>query len=343
MSELAQEYNILEGEFNPTVFTLILLAAYLDFKSHYPNQKITRNASVQTLLGVIIALLEPDAKTAYLTVPGFYDIPNTIPHFGGLLLTMVNDDPIAYAAIGGNLPSISELSKRLVKYDSEPIFEPINKVIQTEFKKPSKLNNFLSFMSSLNRKKIPKEAESDVELKDNKFFLTTSGKMVYYGTLVEYRYNSRNVIDYATEHNQFNIFNTDSMYGYTQKDSLLIDNNFLTKPSRERYQINKPFEDFPLEEFHKLVKASIFTDKIYLEGERFDLLDRNFYYPFFRFIDQLEGRVNPNKDTVISYPQYRMVVLKHTAYLDFRYSIKYKDLIDLEILQSMQLLRRNAS
>lgn len=340
MSELTQEYNILEGEFNPTVFTLILLAAYLDFKSHYPNQKNTRNASSQTLIGNISALIEPDGKTVYQSIPGFYETSNTLPHFGGLLLTLINEDPIAYAAMGGGTPSISELSEKLIKYDSKPIFEPINKVIQTEYKKPTKINNFLSFMSSLNRKKIPKEAESDVELKDNKFFLTTSGKMVYYGTLVEYKYNSKNVIDYANEHNQFNTY-TDAMYGYTQKDNLIIDNNLLIKPSRDRYVIQKEFIDFPKSEFDKLVKATIFTDKIYLENERFDLLDRNFYYPFNHYINQIEGRINPNKDTVISYPQYRMTVLKHTAYIDFRYSIKYKDLIHLEILQSMQLLRRD--
>lgn len=333
-SDLLMEYGVMNKEFRPTTFTMILLAAYLDFKSHYPNQKITRNVSMGTLIGQIESILEPDGNI-YKTVVKIAreNTDKYIEHLGQVLLTLVNHDIIAYAHQTMNLPSLSEIANMYIPYDSEPVFKPLRTTVVQPFKKPRQIDKVLSVLTDINRKTLPKKDESDADLKDNGYYLINNGKLVYYGTLVEYIYKGKSILDYIDDPNKPN----EPLYGKSFKQDIMVDNNQLQTSDIPRYEITKEFKPIPNDVLMNISKASVFTREIYLDGCKMALLDRNIYFPFKKY--NWDDLYDPNKDVVITHPLYRVLELQETYRMDITYDIKYKDLIDLTIIQSMQLAK----
>lgn len=334
-TNLLEEYGLMNKEFYPTTFTMILLAAYLDFKSHYPNQKITRNVAMETLIGQIEAIVDSCDGSIYKTVVKLSKEKlingEVVDNLGQILLTLVNRNIIAYANQTINLPSMSELANRFIPFDSKPIFEPLSTTVVETFKKPRNLDKFLSVLTDINRKTLPKEDESDAELKDNRFYLLNNGAFVYYGTLVEYRYHNKSVFDYIdTDYKP-----TGPLYGHSFKSEILVDNNQLQLSERERYVINKDFKPIPMDVLEEISKATVFTRTVYLDGCKLALLDRNIYFPFKKY--KFDELYDPNKDVVITHPEYRIVALKETYRMDITYNITYKDVIGVTIIQSLQL------
>lgn len=322
-------------EFHPTTFTMILLAAYLDFKSHYPNQKITRNVAMETLIGQIESIIDSCDGNIYKTVAKLSKdqllTGEIVDNLGQILLTLVNRNIIAYANQTVNLPSISDLANRFVPFDSEPIFEPLSTTVVETFKKPRNLDKFLSVLTDINRKTLPKEDESDSELKDNRFYLLNNGSFVYYGTLVEYKYHDKSVFDYIdTDYKP-----TGPLYGHSFKSEILVDNNQLQLSEKERYVIDKEFKPIPMDVLEEISKATVFTRTVYLDGCKLALLDRNIYFPFKKY--KFDEPCDPNKDVVITHPEYRIISLKETYRMDITYKIMYRDLIGVTIIQSFQL------
>lgn len=340
---MLKAYNVLSNEAHQTHIMKVLDTCYLDYKSHYPNQRIMRNLSKMTLYGRIVAII--DDKTGELILTTTKTHPNYIPHLGGINLSIANNDIITYGNIVCNLPSLSELTNEMVKFDSEPKITPDPDEEIIEVKDMTKLKPYkplLSLLRTLNTKKFSsKEKENDVILNDNTFFLINNGKFTYYGNLIEYEYLSEtNIQNLAFDYDY-----GESRYGTIIKDSLIINNNLLQSPVKEKYKFkNDLWKPFPLKYLQQISEATLFSTKIELDNEILHLINKSLYFPFKHYFSKLDKMIKDekiySKVPVIDDIEYMIDSLKSTFHFTFRYKIFFKDII-IQITQTCQAVKLN--
>ena len=351
MDDVLDAFPILKDEAHITTFMKFISVLYLDLKSHYPFTMYTRNLARSTLVGIINMLINKNNNqimkyTGYVKGASY---KNRVRSFGNLNVALINKDVITYGNIANGLPSLDDLIKEFMHFDSDPIINTSKPIEYTvEIDKPT-LNAFSkvkSILSSINRLRIDKQEEKYMA-KDTKFFFINDGEMVFNNSCF-IRYNYRNSIftDEMTA-NIPNIPNIDKsipLYGAITKSTLTLSDTNYKKPK------NRPFE-FPEdsrwyqvdeEEFIKMADAEIYPIILNLRDDiRIRTVNRSFYFPFAYWKKQIElariGKKLPKKEPEISTPMYRYIKGEETTKIQFQYSIYHPDLIALDIDIYMQI------
>ena len=253
-------------------------------------------------------------------------------HMGGLTLAMANNNIISYASKASNLPSLTELADMFVPLDSEPLIKPIEPNVY-EAPVPSKYHKLCSLLSKINQIRFTKTDEESVE-KDNKMFMFTNGDLVYLGTLVEYRYREKDLIDCTTLEG-FDRINHNWYYGSFTKKCLVASNDKCNKPKNKRFDIKGEWKTLDNDIVRKISECKLFGDIITIDGYKMLIADKTFYYPIEHKLKQLDGTLAKGKQVFVSDIEYRYEILKDTAKWEFKYYIEFEDVV-LDITQQMQ-------
>lgn len=335
-------YNVLSKECQYALNMKVLDACYLDYKSHYPFQRITRNISKLTLLGRTIALIDHVTGLKLMDTRAKKTEPNYIEHMGNISLALVNNDILTYGSLVHNLPSLSELTNQFIPYDSPPKITFTDTRPKFNITAPKAYKKLISVLAQLNTKKISTvEADNDVVVKDNKYFLLNSGKCTYYGTLIEFNYkDDLDIYKLSTGEN----YEDDVLYGCPFKDSMVIDNTIFEKPKQDKYKFSdntewKPLSDKILEQIYD---AKLFTTKIELDGNILHLLEKSIYFPFKYYFTKKESMNDDiktiGKMVVIDDIKYRIETLESTFHTEISYRVRFKD-VDITISQTFQAVK----
>lgn len=334
-SELSKYHNILSREAKLTMFKKILNTLYFDFKSHYPNQFITRNISKGSLYGRFEAVISKDTGTPIITRNYKYRGTSAYrDHLGSITLAIANDNIVSYANQTCNLPSLSEITDLLTE-DKSKIKKPYIKpepLPHFELPVPPKYHKLCSLLTKLNQLKFTSTDEESLN-KDNKKFFFKNGSLSYLGTLVQFNYGEKDLLD--TVEDDRGLREEPIAYGTYTKKNLVNDNEALNIPK------NKPFEfgDIEYKELdnnilRELNETILFSKDFYIDGIRLILLNRVLYYPLEHKIKQINNTLK-GKTPFVSNIQYRYIKLKETVKWEFKYYIEWLD-IKLEITQQMQ-------
>ena len=329
--EEMKPYNVLSNEAKLTMFKKVLNSLYLDFKSHYPNQFITRNLSKETLFGRLETVIRKDNRSIMVTRSMKYkDQPIWKPHMGSLTLAMANKDIISYGSKTSNLPTISELADELVPLDSEPLTEP-EQVSYFEADVPAKYQKLCSLLTKLNQLRFTKTDEESVE-KDNKMFMFTNGSLTYVGTYVEYDWNGKDIIDCCDIVDRPNGL----YYGGYVKKKLQSANDKRNIPQNDKFDLTDcNWKELDNDIIKQLFSMSLFSDEIIIDGYKIIACDRTLYYPIEHKIKQLDNVLPKGKNPYVSNIDYRWKKLNKTAKWEFKYYIEFED-IKLNIIQQFQ-------
>lgn len=331
-------YNVLNKECQYTLNMKILDVCYLDYKSHYPFQRITRNISKLTLVGRIVGLIDGETDEMLLDTKAKKNAPNYIEHMGGINLSLANKDIITYGSLVHNLPNLANLVNEFIPFDEPPVTEYKDPEISFELDLPKTYKPLLSVLSQCNTKKLSAvEKDKEVVVQDNKYFLINSGKCTYYNTLIEFRYRDDfDIYKVITGEN----YKDDILYGSPIKDKINVDNHLVSRPINEKFNFttNKWIE-FPLETLKQISEATLFTTEIELDGNKLHVLDKNFFFPFKYYFTKLDDmkdpKINTNKKVLIDDIRYRVEKLHSTFHVEFRFRVTFRD-IELNISQTFQ-------
>ena len=328
--EEMKPYNVLSNEAKLTMFKKVLNSLYLDFKSHYPNQFITRNLSKETLFGRLESVIRKDDKSIMITRSMKYrNQPEWKPHMGSLTLAMANRDIISYGSKTNNLPTISELADELVPLDSKPLTTP-DIIPKIEIDVPSKYQKLCSLLTKLNQLRFSKTDEESVE-KDNKMFMFTNGSLTYVGTYIEYNWNSKNIIECCTEDTPTGLY-----YGSYIKKKLISSNDKRNVPKNDKFDLsNYEWKELDNSVIKQVFDMSLFSDEIFIDGYKMIVCDRTFYYPIEHKIKQLNNSLPKGTNPYVSNISYRWEKLNKTAKWEFSYYIEFED-VRLDITQQFQ-------
>ena len=333
--DLVKYYNILGSEADLTYFRKAMNTDYLDFKSHYPNQFITRNLSKSTLYGRVTDIVLEGTDVVLKTSVGRetkqckkYD------NFGNITLAIANNDIISYSNIVNDTPSLTEIiehfsdnktTKVELTEEEIPSAIPINK----EYKK------LVSLLRTINKKKVDAK-DADFIMRDTGYFLLGDGAIVFNGTRIDYDYKTKSL---AHVHD---VARFETVYVKTLKDELLIDNSLIEIPKNGRftdldYEVWKEVNPFIIK---NLDDEPYFAVKCNINGTNIILTQKLLYFPFKAYLKQLDSdkEIDTDKNVLISHLMERHLVLDSTIKWEFKYNIKFKD-IDLDIVQSMQSIK----
>ena len=335
---LVKEFNILGNEAKLSYFRKAMNTDYLDFKSHYPNQFITRNLSKSTLYGRITDICLEGTDIPIKTSVGRESKQcKKYDNFGNITLAIANNDIISYCNIVNNTPSLTEIiakfSENQKKDDSfiDSVDIPAEIPINKDYKK------VISVLRSINRKKTDKK-DSWYIARDAGYFLISDGSFTFNGTRIDYIYNGRALADVHE------VTHSIPVYVKSLKDNLLPDNTLLREPKNYRFsELDDSgciFKDVSDAIVLKLNDLNAFAEKMDINGVLIILTKNLMYFPFKNYIKQVDSgkEINPDKIPLISKLQERHLELKETILWEFKYNIKYKD-IDLDIIQSMQSIK----
>lgn len=332
-------YNVLSQECQYALNMKILDVCYLDYKSHYPFQRITRNISKLTLVGRIVGLIDGKTDEMLLDTKAKSNAPNYIEHMGGVNLSLANRDIITYGSLVHNLPNMANLINEFIPFDSKPVVEHVDPEITFDFDLPKPYKPLISVLSQCNAKKLSSvEKDKEVVVQDNKYFLLNSGECTYYNTLIEFDY--KDDIDIYKISNGINFDKCDILYGYPIKDKLHVDNHLVARPINKKFNFtNLVWNDFPQETLREISEARLFTTEIELDGNKLHVLDKNFFFPFKYYFKNIDAMLDPNtnisKKVLIDNIMYRVEKLKSTFHVEFKYRVRFKE-VELYISQTFQ-------
>lgn len=335
--DMMHMYNVLSKECQYALNMKILDVCYLDYKSHYPFQRITRNISKLTLMGRITGLIDGPTDLLLLDTTVKKTEPNYIEHMGGINLALANHDIITYGSMVHDLPNLTELVSEFIPFDSKPVMEYIDPEVQFELDIPKPYKPLMSVLTQCNTKKISSvEKDKEVVVPDNKYFLLNSGACTYYNTLIEFRYSDMDIYKVITG-KEFD----DILYGTPYKDKVIVDNHLVSRPLQEKHEFSSKAKwiDFPVELIKQIADATLFTTRIKLDGKTLHVLNKNFFFPFKYYLTKLDDMINDEKiikkKVVIDALQYRVDKLESTFHVEFKYRVQFKD-IKLWISQTFQ-------
>ena len=332
--DLVKHYNILDSEANLTYFRKAMNTDYLDFKSHYPNQFITRNLSKSTLYGRITDICLEGTDIAIKTSVGRESKQcKKYDNFGNITLAIANNDIISYCNIVNNTPSLTEI---IAKFSGEKEKEdyissvdiPSALTINKDYKK------LVSVLRGINRKKTDAK-DSDFVKRDAGYFFISDGSTVFNGTRIDYIYNNVTMSDV---HGAPNI----PIYVKSLKDELLVDNTLVNIPKNQRFAELEAvaFNTVSYSLVRRLNELNAFAERMNINGSEIILTKNLMYFPFKQYIKQIEAgkEIDPEKNVLISHLMERHLVLGETIIWEFKFNILFKN-IDLDIIQSMQSLK----
>ena len=349
VSDVLEAYPILKDEAHITTFMKFISVLYLDLKSHYPFQMYTRNLSRSTLVGVINQIIrksdgEPIKYVGFLKGAKF---KNKVKSLGNINVAMINRDIISYGNITSGLPSLDELIKEFMHFDTEPITEVIKpKVYERVIDKPTltAYSTVKSILTSINRLRIDAQEEKYMP-KDAKYFFLNNGAMTYNNScLVEYDYKNdmftKEMLDgIEFDDNEYNL----SYYGTIVKDKLIFSSDNYKVPKNKPFDLSdKKFYPIDEDELLKLAEAEVYPTTLNLRDNiKIRMVNRAFYFPFKNWVKQIllarDSKGLPKKEPEISTPVYRYEKLEETTKIQFQYSIYHKELIHLYINIYMQI------
>lgn len=332
--DLVKHYNILDSEANLTYFRKAMNTDYLDFKSHYPNQFITRNLSKSTLYGRITDICLEGTDIAIKTSVGRESKQcKKYDNFGNITLAIANNDIISYCNIVNNTPSLSEIIAKFseIKEKEEYMSSvdiPSTLTINKDYKK------LVSVLRGINRKKTDTK-DSDFVKRDAGYFFISDGSTTFNGTRIDYIYNRATMSDMQGAPNV-------PIYAKSLKDELLVDNTLVSIPKNQRFAELEamPFNQVSYSLVRRLNELNAFAERMNINGSDIILTKNLMYFPFKQYIKQIEAgkEIDPEKNVLISHLMERHLVLGETIIWEFKFSILFKD-IDLDIIQSMQSLK----
>jgi len=347
-SDVLDAFPVLKDEAHITTFMKFISVLYLDLKSHYPFTMYTRNLARSTLVGIINMLINKDNNqimkyTGYVKGASY---KNRVKSFGNLNVAMINRDIITYGNIANNLPSLDDLIKEFMHFDSDPIVNTSKPLeYEGEIDKPT-LNAFSkvkSILTSINRLRIDKQEEKYMP-KDVKHFFINDGEMVFNNSCLV-RYTYRNTT-FADEMLNFipNVDKSVPLYGTITKSTLTLSDSNYRKPKNKAFEFPEDSKWYQIDEdeFFKMADAEIYPIILNLKDDiKIRTVNRSFYFPFSYWKKQIElariGKKLPKKEPEISTPMYRYIKGEETTKIQFQYSIYHPDLIALDIDIYMQI------
>lgn len=326
-----EPYNVLSNEAQLTMLKKVLDSIYLDFKSHYPTQFITRNLSKGTLAGRVESVIVKSSREVVLTRDFKYKEQNVWrPHMGSITLAMANTDIVSYASKTNNLPTMSELADVFIPADSPALTTP-EPIPQFTVAVPNKYQKLCSILSKINLLRFTKTDEESVE-KDNKMFMFTDGSLSYLGTYVNYDWNGRDLIDACGVTDRPDGW----YYGLYTKKQLVSSNDKCNKPKNEKFDLGSAeWKEMSNDDIKSLHLMTLFSDDIIIDGYRMILCDRSLYYPIDHKIKQIDNTLPKGKNPFVSNIKYRWIKLNKTAKWEFSYYVEYED-IKVNITQQFQ-------
>lgn len=287
---------------------------------------VTRNISISTMFGDIVSIIRKKDKKVIKTAR-WRDRgkENYIAHLGGINLTLVNDDPIAFGERTMGLPSMGEIVNRFVPLDSEPKTKPVFKIeksitLTTANKHEDALMKVLSELNS----EVVSSAEAKNGLIDTSgMFLINNGECTFNRSYIKYEYEGETLAD------AFDLDDNVPMYAKRGSGILVVDNNKLREPANEPPEHEGEWIHIYDDEIIELSKADVFSVERKFGTHTAHVPKFQIYFPFKYYIDkQLKmdyAEKGSSKYVLIENYKYRLHERNKTYSTEFTFDIVYRD------------------
>lgn len=337
--EVVKRFKVLNGEAMMTLFRKVILALYLDYKSHYPNQNITRNISKDSMVGKICEIfMSMTGESLWNIDPKYKAYDKYKPHLGSVNLAIANRDIISYANATMGLPSLGELSKISVAYDTEPKMEP-TKVENYCIPLNKTYDKLCRVLKDCNHIRLISTDTTSIP-NDLKNFFFTNGTHSWEGTRIEYIYHGKNLIDVCGATNQ--VLST-NLYGTLEKKDLVTINENRVAPRQEGFDLSAcPWHEVPFSFWETLLdETEYFSKEMTLAEGTPDALRMIvnryvFYYPM-EFVIKQQRKPTMKNPPRISPARVRIQKLEETAKCEMQFDIQYEE-ISLTISHQWQAI-----
>lgn len=295
---------------------------------HYPYAFVTRNISVATMYGDIVSIIRTNTgeivKTARFKDKGK---ENYIEHLGGINLTLVNDDPIAFGERTMDLPSMGKIASMIIPSDSEPKFTPpVFLSGEIETKKFKTEDAIARVLSELNSEKLSSAEAKNGLIDNSNHFLLNDGETTFARTFISYDYNGNEMISNLDS----GIENDQPIFARRETTKFVIDNSKLTEPQNRPPVFTGEYTDMPLDVLREIYEATVFSAEIKWGSHKAYVPRYQLYFPFKHYFDkqidnEYEEKGGSSKYVMIENIRYRVMDREVTYATELTYDIEYKD------------------
>lgn len=252
---------------------------------------------------------------------------NYIEHLGGVNLTLVNDDPIAFGERTMNLPSMGKIASMIIPNDSEPKFTPpVFLSGEIESKKFKTEDAIARVLSELNSEKLSSAEAKNGLIDNSNHFLLNDGETTFARTYIKYDYNGNEMI-----HNLDSSIATDKpIFAKRETTKFVIDNSKLTEPQNRPPVFTSDFIDIDIDTLRDIYEATVFSAEIKWGTHKAYVPRYQLYFPFKHYFEkQIENdykeKGGSSKYVMIENIKYRVMDREVTYATEFTYDIIYKD------------------
>lgn len=252
---------------------------------------------------------------------------NYIEHLGGLNLTLVNNDPIAFGERTMNLPSMGKIASMIIPNDSEPKFTPKQYLSGEIETKPFKVEDAIArVLSELNSEKLSSAETKNGLIDNSKYFLLNDGETTFARTYIKYDYNGNEMISNLDT----NISNEGPVFARRETTKFVIDNSKLTTPLNRPPVFEGDYIDMELGMLQEIYEATIFSAEVKWGNNKAYVPRYQLYFPFKHYFDKqlandYEDKGGSNKYVMIRNIRYRVSERNVTYATELTYDIEYKD------------------
>lgn len=253
---------------------------------------------------------------------------NYIEHLGGINLTIVNDDAIAFGEKTMGLPSMGDIAGKFIPMDDKPKTKPdehIKMELEVDKKAHKVEEAILKVLQELNTDKV-----SSAEVKNGLVdmagtFLVNSGETTFNRTYIKYDYHDKSIFEslYGEE------IDTEIL-AKRETGKIVVDNNLQIRPANTPPTHTGEWIDVSYDLLEKIFNATTFTAKVYL-GDHLAYIPRfQMYFPFKYYINKqlasdYESKGGSDKYVIVENYRYRIEERKETYSTEFEFTLKHKD------------------
>lgn len=326
--KLVGKFNILYNEVILTRFKKYPKSIYVDAVSHYPVAIITRNLGISTMFGDIVSIIREKDKEVIKTAR-WRDRgkDNYIPHLGGINLTIVNKDPVAFGERTMGLPSMGEIASAFVPADSEPKTKPkIHLNLEIDVPKNRKVEtSLLMVLSELNSEAVSSAEAKNGLIDMSGMFLLNDGETTFCRSYIKYDYNNNPLLN-ALSQDSIN----EPALASRSTEKVVIDNSKLILPENIPPVFSGEFTSISDDDIIRLSEATTFTTEFMFGSHKAYVPRYQLYFPFKHYIDkQLEKEYaikgGSDKYVMVENYRYRVLSRKKTYSTELKFDIKIKN------------------